>query len=62
MVLLVPVIVIVVAVAVRIALPWVRRLRVHLQLRRDWWPSFEREFRAYASHGWEAAREAERRR
>jgi hypothetical protein len=31
-------------------------------LRRDWWPSFEREFRAYASHGWEAAREAERRR
>jgi hypothetical protein len=40
----------------------VRRVRLHFELRGDWWPGFEREFRAYASHGWEAAREAERRR
>jgi hypothetical protein len=61
MVLLVPLVVILVAVAVRLALPWVRRLRMHFELRRDWWPGFEREFRAYASHAWEAARSAERR-
>jgi hypothetical protein len=62
MLLLVPVIVIVVAVALRIALPWLRRLRMHFELRGNWWPGFERDFRAYASRGWEAAREAERRR
>jgi hypothetical protein len=62
MLLLAPVIVIIVAVGVRLALPWVRRVQMHFELRGDWWPGFEREFRAYASHGWEAAREAERRR
>jgi hypothetical protein len=60
MVFLVPLVVIALVVAVRLAAPWVRRLRVHFQLRGDWWPSFEREFRAYASRAWEAAREAER--
>jgi hypothetical protein len=29
-------------------------------LRGDWWTGFEREFRAYASRAWEAARQAER--
>ena len=41
-----------------------RRLRVArlaVELRGDWWPRFEREFRAYASRSWQAAREAERR-
>ncbi len=62
MVLLVPMLAVMLAVAIRLALPWLRRVRMHLELRRDWWTGFEREFRAYASHGWEAAREAERRR
>ena len=62
MVLLAPMIVITVAVAVRLALPWLRRLRMHFELRGDWWPGFARECRAYASHAWEAARSAERRR
>jgi quinol-cytochrome oxidoreductase complex cytochrome b subunit len=61
MLLLAPLIVIMLAVAVRIALPWLRRARVHRELRRDWWTGFEREFRAYASRSWEAARQAERR-
>jgi hypothetical protein len=62
MLLLVPVIVVVLAVALRLALPRLRRLRMSLELRSDWWPAFEREFRAYASRPWEAARESERRR
>jgi hypothetical protein len=61
MLLLAPMLVIVLAVAVRLALPWVSRARVHFQLRGDWWSGFEREFRAYASRSWEAARQAERR-
>jgi hypothetical protein len=61
MLLLVPMLAILAAVAVRLALPWLRRVRLHLELRRDWWPTFEREFRAYSSHGWVAARQAERR-
>jgi hypothetical protein len=61
MLLLAPMLVIVVAVAVRLALPLVGRARMHLQLRGDWWSGFEREFRAYASRSWEAARQAERR-
>jgi hypothetical protein len=61
MLLLVPVVVVVLAVAVRLVLPTLRRLRLSLELRGDWWPNFEREFRVYASRAWEAAREAERR-
>jgi hypothetical protein len=61
MLLLVPMLVIVVAVAVRLTVPWVGRARVYFQLRGDWWSGFEREFRAYASRSWEAARQAERR-
>jgi uncharacterized membrane protein YjgN (DUF898 family) len=61
MLLLVPVIVIVLAVAVRLVVPWLRRARLRFKLRGDWWTGFEREFRAYASRSWEAAREAERR-
>jgi hypothetical protein len=60
MVFLVPVIVIALAVAVRFAVPATRRLRMTLALRGDWWSSFEREFRAYASRAWESARESER--
>jgi predicted exporter len=35
------------AVTVRLALPSVRRWRMAAELRRDWWPRFERELRAY---------------
>ena len=37
----------------------VRRLRTPPELRGDWWPQFEREFRAYASRS--AKRGGERR-
>jgi hypothetical protein len=60
MVFLVPAIVILLAVAVRLAVPAVRRARIVMALRGDWWPDFEREFRAYASRAWESARDAER--
>lgn len=40
---------IVVAVTVRLIVPPDRRRRMDADLRRDWWPRFEREFRAYAS-------------
>jgi hypothetical protein len=46
---------------VRLVLPGLRGLRLSFELRGDWWPNFEREFRVYASRAWEAAREAERR-
>ena len=48
------------AVGVRLSLPVARRVRMTFALRGDWWTGFEREFRAYASRAWEAAREAER--
>ena len=60
MALLVPVLVIAFAVVVRLTVPVARRMRTTLALRGDWWSGFEREFRAYASRAWEAAREAER--
>ena len=47
-------------VAIRLSLPRVRRRRLASELRGDWWPRFEREFRAYASRSWQAAREGER--
>jgi hypothetical protein len=37
-----------------------RRRRLTAELRRDWWPRFERDLREYMSHTWRAAREAER--
>ena len=60
MVLLVPVLVVMFAVGVRLSFPVARHLRMTFALRGDWWTGFEREFRAYASRAWEAAREAER--
>ena len=57
---LVPALVVMFAVGVRLSLPVARRLRVTVALRGDWWTGFEREFRAYASRPWEAARQAER--
>ncbi len=35
------------AVALRLALPSVRRWRMAAELRGDWWSRFEREMRAY---------------
>lgn len=60
MILVAVMIAIAVAVVVRLAVPAIRRRWMIAELRRDWWPGFEREFRAYASQSWEAAREAER--
>ncbi len=44
----------------RISLLRLRRRRMAWELRGDWWARFEREFRAYASRSWQAAREGER--
>ena len=52
--------VILIAVAFRAAGPSLRRRRLECQLRRDWWPGFERDFREYAG-SWRAARESEHR-
>lgn len=54
-------IVIVVGAALRLSVQLYHRRRIAAELRGDWWPRFEREFRAYASRSWAAAREAERR-
>jgi hypothetical protein len=51
---------VVVALLVRLSLRGLRRRRMVSELRGDWWPRFEREFRAYASRSWHEAREAER--
>ena len=58
--LLVPILVVMFAVGVRLSVPVARRVRLRFALRGDWWTGFEREFRAYASRAWEAARQAER--
>ncbi|MDQ6819072.1 MAG: hypothetical protein M3076_01830 [Actinomycetota bacterium] len=47
-------------VTMRISLPCLRRRRMAWELRGNWWPRFEREFRAYASRSRQAAREGER--
>jgi hypothetical protein len=52
--------VILIPVAVRLTMRLYRRRRLAAELRRDWWPVFEQEFRAYASRAWASAREAER--
>jgi hypothetical protein len=49
-----------VAGAVCLGIAPLRRRRMALELRRDWWPRFEREFREYAGRSWSAAREGER--
>jgi hypothetical protein len=48
MILLVLLALILLAVALRLAIPAVRRWRMAAELRGDWWPRFEREFRSYA--------------
>jgi hypothetical protein len=48
------------ALASRVLVPRLKRRRILSEIRGDWWPSFEREFNAYAGT-WRAAREAERR-
>ncbi|MDQ6818526.1 MAG: hypothetical protein M3018_14145 [Actinomycetota bacterium] len=57
--LLILVAVVLVALVVRL-LRGLRRRRMASELRGDWWPRFEREFSAYASRSWQAAREGER--
>ena len=42
-------------------LPAYRRHRMTAELRRDWWPRFERDLLEYTSRRWSSAREAERR-
>jgi hypothetical protein len=59
-VLLIPFALIVLSVAWQIAVPAYRRRRMAAELRRDWWPRFERDLREYMSHTWRSAREAER--
>lgn len=48
------------ALLLQLLLRGLRRRRLASELRGDWWPRFEREFRAYASRSWQAAREGER--
>jgi hypothetical protein len=51
--------VLVVLVAYMMA-PAYRRHRMAAELRRDWWPRFERDLRDYTSQRWKSAREAQR--
>jgi hypothetical protein len=57
----IPVLILIVIIGVRFGLPAVRRRRIAAELRGDWWPRFERDFRAYASRSWHTAREREQR-
>jgi hypothetical protein len=61
MILIVLVALIPLAVSLRFALPALRRRRMARELRQDWWPRFEREFRAYASQSWDPGRDIKRR-
>ena len=49
------------AVGLRLSVPRLRRRRIESELHRDWWPEFEREFRAYAGRRWHDASPGERR-
>jgi hypothetical protein len=60
MAVLIVVAVVLVALLVPLSVRRLRRRRMASELRGDWWPRFEREFRAYASRSWQAAREGER--
>jgi hypothetical protein len=50
MILVVVAAVIVVLLFIRLSLAPLRRLRMAFELRGEWWPRFESEFRAYASN------------
>ena len=50
----------VIALAARVSVISLRRRRMEAEIRGDWWPRFEQEFRTYASVSWRAARDAER--
>jgi hypothetical protein len=60
-VLLIPLALIIAGLAWHVAVPSYRRLRMACELRRDWWPRFERDLREYMSHARRSARDAERR-
>ena len=60
MILLVFLGVLAIAVVVRLSTLTVRRRRMAAELRGDWWPRFEQDFRRYASVTWRSARDAER--
>jgi hypothetical protein len=60
MILLVVLAALVLAVVVRLSILSLRRHRMAAELRGDWWPRFEQEFRRYASVSWRSARDAER--
>ena len=60
MAILIVVAAVLVVLLVRAAVRALRRRRMASELSGDWWPRFEREFRAYASRSWQAAREGER--
>ena len=60
MILLVAIGALAIALAARVSVISLRRRRMAAEIRGDWWPRFEQEFRRYASVSWRAAREAER--
>jgi hypothetical protein len=60
MILLVALALLAIALAARFGYKAWWRYRIASELRRDWWPKFERELHDYASRAWEAARDAER--
>jgi hypothetical protein len=60
MILLVFLAVLAIAVIVRLSVLSLRRPRMAAELRGDWWPRFEQEFRRYAGVTWRSARDAER--
>jgi hypothetical protein len=47
------------AVVFRVTVPLIRRRLGARELRGDWWPRFEREFREYSNRFSQAARDAE---
>jgi hypothetical protein len=59
-VLLIVVALLVLALISPLAMRVYRRRRLTAELRKDWWPRFERDLRAYMSQTWRSAREAER--
>lgn len=60
MILAIPIALFVLLLIIRALVPVYRRYRIRAELRRDWWPRFDRELREYMSQTWQSAREAER--
>jgi hypothetical protein len=60
MILLVFLGVLLIAVVVRLSVLSLRRRRMAAEIRGDWWPRFEQDFRRYASVTWRSARDGER--